>query len=122
CRASYSVSDAALGRTGRCRQCGQRFTVETASDPGDPPTAGPGLGETPAPPPELAPGSSFGRYRIIRRLGRGGMGVVYLAHDTELDRPIALKIPHFTAEDGPEFFRRFFREARAAAGFDHPNL
>ena len=64
----------------------------------------------------------FGRYRILKRLGRGGMGAVYLAHDTQLDRQVALKVPHFTPEDGPEVLERFYREARAAATFDHPNL
>jgi WD40 repeat protein len=49
------------------------------------------------------------------------MGVVYLAHDTELDRPVALKVPH-SAGEGPEALERFHREARAAATLTHPNL
>ena len=69
----------------------------------------------------------FGRYRIIKRLGRGAMGSVYLAHDTQLDRRVALKVPHFRTEgDASELNRldvdRFYREARIAATFDHPNL
>jgi len=64
----------------------------------------------------------IGRYRIVRRLGQGGMGTVYLAHDDELDRTVALKVPHFTPGDGPEVRERFRREARAAAALDHPNL
>jgi serine/threonine protein kinase len=63
----------------------------------------------------------FGRYRIIRQLGRGGMGSVYLAHDTELDRRVALKVPHFRADD-TSAIERFSREARAAATIDHPNV
>ena len=70
--------------------------------------------------PELT--GSFGRYRIERRLGAGAMGAVYLAHDTQLDRRVALKIPKLTPEDGPEVLERFLREARAAAGLHHPNL
>src|SRR4051812_18957735 len=64
----------------------------------------------------------FGRYRILDKLGEGGMGAVYLAEDTLLRRRVALKVPHFSAEDGPQVVERFYREARAAAGIDHPNL
>jgi hypothetical protein len=74
------------------------------------------------PRPEPGPAlEQLGRYRILRRLGRGGMGSVYLAHDPQLDRPVALKVPHFGAED-PELLERFYREARAAATLRHPNL
>src|SRR5262249_43243391 len=69
----------------------------------------------PAPLPER-----FGRYRIVRRLGAGGMGTVYLAHDTQLDRAVALKVPSFSAQD-PTALERFYREARAPATLDHPN-
>lgn len=64
----------------------------------------------------------FGRYRIIRQIGQGGMGAVYLAHDTELDRQVALKVPHFSRQDDPQVLQRFLREARAAATIQHPNL
>jgi predicted Ser/Thr protein kinase len=64
----------------------------------------------------------FGRYRIVRCLGRGAMGDVYLATDTQLDRPVALKIPRFTDESDAELIERFYREARAAATVRHPNL
>ena len=63
----------------------------------------------------------FGRYRILGKLGEGGMGAVYLAHDSHLGRKVALKVPHFTADDGPAI-ERFQREARLAASIDHPNL
>jgi protein kinase-like protein len=70
-----------------------------------------------------APPKQFGRYQILRRLGGGAMGTVYLAHDHTLDRRVALKVPVFTAADGPEVFERFLREARAAAAtLHHPNL
>jgi serine/threonine protein kinase len=75
--------------------------------------------------PTGAPGDlpeRFGRYRIVRLLGRGGMGSVYLAQDTQLDRPVALKVPHFRVEDGQELLERFHREARSAALLHHPNL
>ena len=64
----------------------------------------------------------FGRYRLLKVLGRGGMGSVYLALDTQLDRRVALKVPHFGAADGPQMLERFFREARAAATLRHPNI
>ncbi len=72
-----------------------------------------------APPQELP--KQFGRYRIESRLGRGGMGTVYLAHDTHLDRRVALKVPHLTKKN-PQILERFHREARAAAALKHPNI
>ena len=64
----------------------------------------------------------FGRYRLIKRLGRGGMGSVYLAHDGELDRQVALKVPRFSSDEDTETRQRFQREARAAATIEHPNI
>jgi serine/threonine protein kinase len=64
----------------------------------------------------------LGRYRILRELGRGAMGAVYLAQDSQLDRTVALKAPRFTGADGPEIRQRFLSEARAAASIEHPNI
>jgi serine/threonine protein kinase len=50
------------------------------------------------------------------------MGTVYLAHDPQLDRPVALKVPRLAADDEPEVRERFYREARAAAVIQHPNI
>jgi len=63
-----------------------------------------------------------GQFELQRELGRGGMGVVYLAHDVKLDRAVAIKIlpPHLAAE--PETRERFLREARTAAHLAHPNV
>jgi serine/threonine protein kinase len=68
------------------------------------------------------PGQMLGRFRILSELGRGGMGIVYLAHDENLRRAVALKLlpPSLTRQD--ERSRRFLREARAAAAVTHPNL
>jgi hypothetical protein len=64
----------------------------------------------------------FGRYRIVRLLGRGGMGRVYLAHDEQLGRPVALKVPCFHPAELNEALARFYREAQVAATLHHPNI
>ena len=64
----------------------------------------------------------FGRYRIEKQLGQGGMGSVYKAYDTELHRHVALKVPQFGPEEGAEVLERFKQEARAAATLRHTNL
>lgn len=64
----------------------------------------------------------FGRYRIIRKLGKGGMATVFLAHDSELDREVALKIPHFKRNNQSKAHQRFLNEAKSAAKLDHPNI
>lgn len=66
-------------------------------------------------------GQIIRRYRIDRRLGEGGMGVVYAARDLELDRDVALKMIRADLTD-PSLRERFLREARAAARINHPNI
>ncbi|QEH32061.1 Serine/threonine-protein kinase StkP [Aquisphaera giovannonii] len=112
CGASLSGSGAELAGLNRCPRCGTSL-------------GGSGVGAGAAAfaaPAGLAPGSAFGRYRVDRRLGEGGMGSVYLAHDTSLGRAVALKVPHLAAGGDPGVLERFRREAQAAAALDHPNL
>ncbi|HEY3155618.1 MAG TPA: protein kinase [Candidatus Eisenbacteria bacterium] len=70
----------------------------------------------------IASGASIGPYKVDREIGRGGMGVVFLAHDTRLGRTVALKaLPEDVAAD-PEHLQRFEREARVLASLNHPNV
>jgi hypothetical protein len=62
-----------------------------------------------------------GQYRLIRLLGHGGMGAVYLARDLTLDREVAIKVVK-TASEGRDMYERFRREARTAAKLSHPNI
>src|SRR6516165_693636 len=64
----------------------------------------------------------IGRYRVIRRLGQGGFGRVYLGHDDGLDRPVAIKVPNPERIAHPENAVAYLKEARILARLDHPNI
>ncbi len=64
----------------------------------------------------------IGKYEISRPLGKGAMGVVYLAHDTVLERDVALKVMSANIADDPDLKQRFEREAKAVARMTHPNV
>jgi len=70
----------------------------------------------------LSAGTMLAHYRVETQLGSGAMGTVYRAHDTSLERPVAVKVLHAKVAEEPEIVRRFQREARAAARVNHPNL
>ena len=61
-------------------------------------------------------------YRLLDKLGEGGMGVVFKAHDTKLDRPVALKLLPMHLQSGESAKKRFLQEARAASALDHANV
>src|SRR5271157_5589346 len=80
-----------------------------------PPTSG-------SEPSTLSPGARFGSYEILQRLGAGGMGEVYRAKDTRLDREVAIKTLSLERCSHPEALSRFEQEARSASALNHPNI
>ena len=75
--------------------------------------------------PDVEPSSRperIGRYRIKKVLGKGGFGLVYLAHDEQLDRLVAVKVPHAELISRPEDAEAYLTEARTVANLDHPHI
>src|SRR5262249_37043726 len=85
--------------------------AQTADSDASPPTA-----RAAGPPPQI------GRYRVLRVLGQGGFGVVYLAHDDQLSRPVAIKVPHRHRVSQPQDVEAYLAEARALPSLDHPHI
>jgi tetratricopeptide (TPR) repeat protein/ribosomal protein S27AE len=95
----------------QCTSCGSQIAWVGAETLASPAAAGGGA--------EI--GQRIGRFELIERLGSGGFGEVWKARDTQLDRTVAVKIPH-RGLLGPEEIEKFLREARAAAQLRHPNI
>lgn len=76
----------------------------------------------PAAPMTLSPGAYLGPYRILANLGEGGMGEVYRARDSKLDRDVAIKVLRADVAGDRERLARFSREARVLAALNHPNI
>jgi serine/threonine protein kinase len=104
-RQFHALSQPATGTSVELRDQAETSTIPAPGPP--PPGTLPG------------PGDGFGRYRIIAELGRGGMGIVYRARDTRLDRDVALKT---VRPDRPGTTERFLREARAMAAVRHDHV
>ncbi len=120
CKTTCSVAEVNSGGPVRCPKCLKPFVVKptAAWQKGDTNHSQPASSANPFP---VLP-AEFGRYRILRLLGRGGMGAVYLAQDSQLGRQVALKVPFFNAAESPQRAERFVREARSAAVLQHPNI
>jgi serine/threonine protein kinase len=67
-------------------------------------------------------GAKFGSYEVVSKLGEGGMGEVYRAHDTRLNRDVAIKVLPAAFAVDPERVARFGREAQTLASLNHPNI
>ena len=67
-------------------------------------------------------GRTLGHYRIVEKIGEGGMGEVYRAHDERLDRDVAIKVLPEEVAEKPDRLARFEREAKAIASLNHPNI
>jgi WD40 repeat protein/predicted Ser/Thr protein kinase len=119
CAQAGVAPDEIAGRSVRCHHCGQQFVARPTAD-GDPSDTRPRSQDSADPFPNLP--AEFGRYRVLKLLGRGGMGAVFLAEDSHLHRQVALKIPGFKATESPQRAERFVREARSAAVLQHPSI
>src|SRR4051794_6974531 len=119
CQAGFGVAEEDLGGHGRCPRCGRTVPfLATTQGLNQPPSLAPNWESSAAgAPSEWTEGMAFGRYTILKLLGRGGMGAVYLAEDPKLRRWVALKVPSFGPQDAPQAVKRFEREARALAEF-----
>ncbi|HVE13943.1 MAG TPA: hypothetical protein VNI01_11150, partial [Elusimicrobiota bacterium] len=126
CTLKYNLVDASENKQYRCKKCD---AVLDAKPPGtgiraDESAYGLNLEISSDLPPEVAqaeldPGNLFGKYILVRPLGRGGSGVVHLAYQKELKRFVALKL---LRNDDPETLERFTHEAQLAARLRHPNI
>lgn len=130
CSVTASVAEEHLGRTLRCPKCGQSFVAPRTMDQQPEPALAPTMDAPPAsgaaslnsaPLHPQAP-SKIARFVVRSQLGAGAFGTVYRAHDPELDREVALKVPQPGIMNNPTAVQRFLHEGRAAARLRHPHI
>ena len=123
CRQSYHIAEEELGKQGRCKKCSTRFTFAVIGETQAPSqqTQAESQGTIPVGLP-LRDLKKIGRFEIKNRLGAGAFGEVFRAHDPQLDRDVALKVPHPAVLQNPKVAKRFLIEARATARLTHPNI
>ena len=112
CNRRYAVPDYQPTRRYKCSAC--RVYLERAAEPKAP--AGPQVRKDPY------EGRSFGEYRLLRRLGKGGMGLVYLGEQAGTGRKVAVKVLTEEISRMPGLQKRFEREGTASARLEHPNI
>ena len=124
CSSAVSEGGRYCSACGVAMRAGAPSPVEPALDPTTPASQGP----RPAPPEPLRggrfiPGKMLvDRYRVVERIGQGGMGEVYRAEDLRLGQPVALKFLPPTLDRDPEKLERFLSEVRLARQISHPNV
>lgn len=130
CGIRATLPEASEGQSVRCPQCRHKFKVTSATETKLPQDSRAKetqeeKREKPQAPStlrDIAEGDILGRFKIQGELGRGAFGCVYQAHDNQLDRAVALKVPHPSTLDNPKAIARFLREGKSAAQLQHPNL
>ena len=104
-----------------CPHC-QKIIASDVWEPGEVTTCAYCSKEVSMPKERLTPGAVLGDFLLVKKLGAGGMGVVYLAHQLSLDRPAAIKVLNSEFSHEAESVQAFIREARSAAKLNHPNI
>jgi hypothetical protein len=125
CGKSSTGSAELIGRNVRCKHCGHLFVAQATVNARSGDTGESESRSAPPSTPLTASGegrASIGRFVIRQKLGTGAFGTVYLAHDPQLDRAVALKVPNAGVLDNPRRIERFLREAKAAANLRHPHI
>src|SRR5262245_18945162 len=121
CAQINSVDPSQVRQRVRCAACGTGYVAESTviADPAGATVTQPAPRPAPVPTPDA---TRICRFVIRTKLGAGAFGTVYRAYDPQLDREVALKVPHPSVLENPRQVERFLREAMAAARLQHPHI